>query len=308
MSLRLAPVIVFAYKRKNELQRAVNALKSCTLADQTDLFIFSDGPKGDKDKSGVLEVRDYIKTIQGFNKITSSFSKNNKGLGASIIAGVTTILESYPSVIVLEDDLVPSKNFLQYMNQALETYQHEQKVFSVTGYNYPFKIKKGEQNDVYFLPRPSSYGWATWKDRWKDLDWDIRDFSEFANDKKAIREFKEGGSDIYRMLKRQQLGEIDSWAIRWAYNQYKNGSLTAYPILSKIKNTGFSEQSTNTNIYNKYSSEFDSENKQDFSFPSSIHVDPFYHQQLLSFYSIKNRIKNRLLTYLFKLGLIKNKI
>src|SRR5690606_27310464 len=94
-----------------------------------------------------------------------------------------------------------------------------------------------------------------WKDRWKDLDWDIRDFSKFANDKKAIREFKEGGSDIYRMLKRQQLGEIDSWAIRWAYNQYKNGSLTAYPILSKIKNTGFSEQSTNTNIYNKYSSE-----------------------------------------------------
>lgn len=307
MSLELAPVIVFAYKRKNELQRAIDALKCCTLAGQTDLYIFSDGPKGDKDKNAVLEVREYIQSIQGFNKITSSFSKNNKGLGASIIAGVSTILESYPSVIVLEDDLVPSKNFLQYMNQSLQTYRGEKKVFSVTGYNYPFKTKKGEENDLYFLPRPCSYGWATWRDRWNDLDWDVRDFKEFSKDIQAISEFKQGGSDIYRMLKRQQLGEIDSWAIRWAYNQFRKGSLTGYPVVSKIKNTGFSEQSTNTNIYNKYSSNFDTENKPFFTFPSGIKVDPFYHQQLLGFYSIKSRIKNRLLTYLFRFGLIKNK-
>lgn len=304
----LAPVIIFAYKRKAELKRAVDALQQCNLADETDLFIFSDGPKGDKDKNAVNEVRDYIQSIQGFRKTTYFFSDKNKGLGPSIIGGVTKIFKSYPRVIVLEDDLVPSKNFLQYMNQGLEAYQQESKVFSITGYNYPFTIKKDEQKDAYFLPRTCSYGWATWKNRWKDLDWDIKDFEQFSKDKKAIRAFEQGGGDLYQMLKRQQLGKIDSWAIRWSYNQHKRGSVTVYPVLSKIKNTGFSEQSTNTNIYNKYFTKFDTENKQSFVFPSIVKVDPFYQQQLLYFYSFGSRFKNKILTHLFKFGLIKNKV
>ncbi len=220
---------------------------------------------------------------------------------------MTKIFETYPTVIVLEDDLVPSKNFLQFMNQTLRAYQNESNVFSVAGYNYPFNIKNNEKYDVYFLPRPCSTGWATWKDRWVDLDWEIKDFQDFSKDKVAIDKFKEGGTDIFQMLKRQQAGEIDSWAIRWSYNLFRKQSLTAYPILSKIKNIGFSDQATNSNIYNKYSTCFDTENKSMFKYPTSITMDPFYHRQLLNFYSIKSRIKNKLLTYLCKFGIIKNK-
>lgn len=305
---QLAPVVIFAYKRRIELERAVNALRQCTLADQTDLFLFSDGPKGDKDRSAVAEVRNYIQSISGFKKVTHFFSDHNKGLGSSIIGGVTKIFESYPAVIVLEDDLVPSKNFLQYMNQGLKTYQAETKVFSITGYSYPFKPKEDENRDAYFLPRTCSYGWATWKNRWEDIDWDIKDFEVFSKDNNAIRAFKQGGGDLFQMLQRQQLGKIDSWAIRWSYNQFKKGALTVYPVLSKIKNTGFGEQSTNTNIYNKYFTNFDTENKQQFVFPSTVKVDRFYQRQLLNFYSLTSRLKNKILTYLFKFGLIKNQV
>lgn len=307
MSSNLAPVIVFAYKRKEELQQSIETLKQCTLAGETDLFLFSDGARGEKDQKGVLEVREYIKTITGFKQITFYFSEKNKGLANSIIGGVTKIFETYPTVIVLEDDLVPSKNFLQFMNQTLRAYQNESAVFSVAGYNYAFKIKNNEKHDVYFLPRPCSTGWATWKDRWVDLDWDINDFQDFSKDKIAIDKFKEGGTDIFQMLQRQQAGEIDSWAIRWAYNQFRKQSLTAYPILSKIKNIGFSDQATNSNIYNKYATRFDTENKSLFNYPATITLDPFYHSQLLNFYSIKSRIKNKILTYLCKFGIIKNR-
>lgn len=306
--LPLAPVVIFAYKRKAELKRAVEALQACNLADETNLFIFSDGPKGEKDNKEVLEVRAYIQSIKGFKKTTFFFSKQNKGLGASIIGGVTEIIKSYETLIVLEDDLVPSKNFLQYMNQGLSTYRDDRKVFSISGYNYPFKTKDGVSNDAYFLPRTCSYGWATWKDRWEGLDWDIRDFEEFSKNKTEIRKFNTGGNDLYQMLSRQQAGIIDSWAIRWSFNQYKKNAVTVYPILSKIRNTGFNELSTNTNIYNKYYTEFDEGDKEEFKFPSKVEVDPFYLKQLQHFYSLKSRIKNRILTHFFKLGLIKNKV
>jgi len=304
----LAPVVIFAYKRKAELKRAVEGLQACHLADETDLFIFSDGPKGEKDINGVNEVRDFIQSIKGFKKITYFFSEQNKGLGSSIIGGVAKILESHQTIIVLEDDLVPSKNFLQYMNQGLQTYRDDLKVFSISGYNYPFKIKHNEANDAYFLPRTCSYGWATWRNRWEGLDWEIRDFEEFSKNKTAIRKFNSGGKDLYQMLSRQQAGIIDSWAIRWSYNQFKRNAVTVYPILSKIKNTGFSEQSTNTNIYNKYYTEFDKGDKDIFLFPSTPQVDSFYLKQLQNFYSIKSRIKNRILTFLYKVGIITNKV
>jgi hypothetical protein len=307
MSSELAPVIVFAYNRKDELQQGIEALKQCSLAGETDLFLFSDGARREEDKKEVLKVRDYIKTITGFKKITFFFSEKNKGLANSIIGGVTKIFETYSTVIVLEDDLIPSRNFLQYMNQSLQVYEYEPAVFSVSGYNYPFKIRKNEKHDVFFLPRPCSTGWATWKDRWVDLDWEIKDFQEFSQDAAAIKKFKEGGTDIFQMLKRQQAGEINSWAIRWAYNQFRKQSLTVYPLISKIRNIGFSGQASNTNIYNKYSSIFDTENKSVFKYPTTVSLDPFYHSQLLDFFSIKSRIKSKLLTYLVKYGIIKNK-
>jgi hypothetical protein len=305
MSISLAPIAIFAYKRKKELQASIESLMLCDRASETDVYLFSDGAKGEKDKEDVLAVREYVETIRGFRNFTYFFSETNRGLGASIIAGVTRVMEESPTIIVLEDDLLPSKNFLLYMNQGLQAYQDEPEVFSISGYNYPFKLKAGEQKDVYFLPRPCSYGWATWKDRWAKIDWNIKDFEQFSSNKVEVSRFNSGGSDLHRMLKRQRAGEIDSWAIRWAYNQYKSNSVTAYPMLSKIKNIGFSEQSTNTNIYDKYASPLDPGTKQQFDFPRDIGIDPFYHKQLLSFYSLPNRIKNRLLTYLLKFGFIK---
>lgn len=307
MSPYFAPVVVFAYKRHEELMACIGSLEKCKGASQTPLYIFSDGARGEKDQVGVAKVREFIQTVKGFESVSYFFSPQNNGLGKSIIQGVNQVLESYPSVIVLEDDLVPSRNFLQFMNQGLGIYETNKKIFSITGYNYPFRIKNNEPYDTYFLPRPCSTGWGTWKDRWTAIDWEVKDFAEFKKNREAVRDFNKAGSDIFNMLDRQQRGVIDSWAVRWAYNQWKTGSLTAYATVSKIKNIGFSGDSSNTNIYNKYASKLDPGDKNNFQFPEHVGLDPFYHRQLLGFFSLKTRIKNRILTYLCRLGLIKNK-
>src|SRR5690606_25052784 len=152
MRINFAPVVIFAYKRKKELQASVEHLLQCEGSNQTEVYLFSDGAKGEKDKEDVLAVREYVKTIRGFKNFTFMFSETNKGLGASINEGVTNIMDKNETVIVLEYDLLPSKNFLLYMNQGLKAYQTNPQIFSISRYNYPFKIKNTQHDDAYFLP------------------------------------------------------------------------------------------------------------------------------------------------------------
>src|SRR5215813_11349424 len=173
MRHELPPIVMLAYKRKDTLQRTVEALKNCFLASECELYIFADGAKGKKDQKKVDEVREYLKTIDGFKKIHIHLAEKNRGISVSIIEAVTKIFSKTDRVIVLEDDIMVTRNFIHFMNESLSRYQDEDSVFSISGYNYPFKAKKNEHYDAYFLPRACSWGWATWKDRWHDLDWDV---------------------------------------------------------------------------------------------------------------------------------------
>jgi glycosyltransferase involved in cell wall biosynthesis len=307
VALNLAPIILFAYKRLDTLQRSIEALKQNVLASESELHIFSDGPRSETDADKVSEVRNYLNDVRGFREVHLHFSARNKGLSASIIEGVTEVFLTAEKVIVLEDDLVVSKNFLLFMNQCLEEYEKSPLVFSVTGYNYPFRARKSEQYDAYFLPRCSSYTWGTWKNRWQDIDWPVSTFREFMCDKVRKQQFNRGGGDLVRMLRKQQEGKIDSWAIRWTYNQFLRNSLTLYPIISKVRNIGFAPGASNTNVFNRYSSPLDDGKKLTFTLPALICSESFYHRQLRGFYSVSSRLKNRIRTKLYKFGLIQNK-
>ncbi len=101
----LAPIILFVYNRLEHTKRTVSTLLKNELASQSDLIIYADGPKNEKDSLKVTEVQEFIKTIQGLKSITININSFNKGLADSIITGVTEILNKYDSCIILEDYL-----------------------------------------------------------------------------------------------------------------------------------------------------------------------------------------------------------
>ena len=135
--MNLSPIVLFVYNRPAHTQRAIESLESNRLAEESELFIFSDAPQDDKVAEGVRAVRNYLKTIKGFKKVIINERDKNLGLSGNIIAGVTDIVTRYGKVIVLEDDLVVSRHFLDFMNDALLFYENEPKVISVCGYMYP---------------------------------------------------------------------------------------------------------------------------------------------------------------------------
>lgn len=278
----LAPIILFCYNRPKHTKKTIEALKKNNLAKDSNLHIFLDGPKRFEDNEKIHEIEKYVNNIEGFNKCCLHKSNKNKGLANSVISGVTQIINKYDKVIVLEDDIVTSKNFLEFMNEALKFYKDSENIYSIGGYNIPINIPEDYKENVYLSYRAMSWGWATWKDRWSKIDWEIKDYSEFINDRRAVDDFKLGGDDLPQMLKMQLEGKIDSWAIRWCYNQYRNKQFTILPIKSLAKNIGCDNSGTHCNKTNKYDSKLDE--KYIWSFKHDLEVDPEINNRFRKFF------------------------
>lgn len=297
--VKLCPIVLFTHKRLDTLQKTIDSLKLNTLAIESELFIFSDGTKGQSDKEGVENVRAFLKTITGFKKIIIKESPCNKGLANSVISGVTEVINLYGKVIVLEDDLQATPNFLQFMNQSIEYYTQNKNVFSISGYAFDLSIAKDETFDSYFLNRGWSWGWATWKDRWENVDWKVKSYKAFTKNKVARKNFALGGSDLNKMLDDYMKNDLDSWAIRWFYHQFSNNGLTVYPIYSKIQNNGFGEEATHTKgSYRRYIPYMGMNHKKYFNHPEIAEISTFYQQMFIKKMGYWSRFISKIQTIL----------
>ena len=241
MAYMPAPIVLFVYNRPIHTRRTVEALLRNHSVAQSDLFIFSDAPKMATAAEAVREVRAYIRAITGFKSVTIVERDRNWGLANSIIDGVTWVMNRYGRIIVLEDDLVTSRYFLEYMNAALRHYDSDEKVFSIGGYNFPEKtmpIPSDYQWDTYASVRCCSWGWATWADRWERVDWTMDYYEVFMRDRGAQESFNRGGPDMTQLLKMQYEGRIDSWAIRFCYAHHANKMHCMYPAKTLVVNIG----------------------------------------------------------------------
>ena len=238
MIKNLAPVVLFVYNRVDHTAKTIEYLKKNTLSKYTDLFIYSDAAKDDKQNENVRKVRELISKIEGFKSITIIESEENKGLANSIVNGVSQIIEKYEKVIVLEDDIITSNQFLEFMNDSLNFYEKKEEIWSISGYNFPISVPQEYNKSVYFAYRSSSWAWGTWKNRWQTIDWDIKDYNSYKLNPFKIYEFCKGGNDLDKMLRYQMRSKIDSWAIRWCYNQFIQSKYTVYPTTSFATNIG----------------------------------------------------------------------
>ena len=244
--MSLAPMVLFTFNRLDHTKKTIDALKENILAKESELFIFSDGARNSEEYIKVKSVRKYLKSIDGFKKINIIEAEKNRGLAKSVISGVTDIINKYGKVIVLEDDLVTSKYFLKYMNEALTIFKEREDIWSISGYGPNINITTDYKDDIYITKRGSSWGWATWKDRWELVDWKVSDYNIFKSNREMIQEFNLSGKDLAPMLDDQIAGRIDSWAIRWVYSQFRNNMYTVYPIKSLVKNIGNDLSGTHT--------------------------------------------------------------
>jgi hypothetical protein len=245
-----APVALFVYKRPVHVRRTVEALAANELASQSDLLVFCDGPRGVQDADGVAAVCAYVDSISGFRSVSIFRRERNAGLARSIIEGVTRVCEQHERVIVLEDDMVTSRWFLTYMNDALELYRDDARVASIHGYCYPVSASLPE---TFFLRGADCWGWATWRRAWSQFEPDGRKLLDRLLNEGLGRAFDlDGGYGFTQMLRDQISGKNDSWAVRWHASCFLAGTLTLYPGTSLVDNVGNDASGTHSDASSKF--------------------------------------------------------
>ncbi len=238
-----APIAVFVYNRPEHTRKMLLNLQNCEGFDESLLFVFCDGAKNEESQYRVNEARDVVHAIVG-KGATIIEAQKNMGLANSIIRGVTQLCDEYGQVIVLEDDLIVSPNFLRYMNVALMKYKTEEKVMQISGHMFDVPEFK-TMDEAIFLPFTTSWGWATWKRAWDHFDVNAKDWENLKGNPQLRKDFNLGGVfDYYSMLMRQINGKSDSWAIRWYWSVFKQHGIVLYPPQSLVGNTGFDGSGT----------------------------------------------------------------
>lgn len=244
----LAPIVLFVYNRPWHTDQTLNALMKNDLADQSMLFIYSDGPKAEATQeqlNKITEVRELIRKEKWCKDVHIIESEKNKGLADSIVDGVTEIVNKYGKAIVLEDDIVTSRGFLKYMNDALNLYERNETIFQISAFMFPIDIK--DLPETFFYNANTCWGWGTWQRAWKyynnnalelyiklienNIDWEI--YNAFQGN--AYKE------QLYANIENR----LYTWAVKWHSTIILNDAFVLHPRKSLTKNIGFDNSGVN---------------------------------------------------------------
>ena len=278
-----SPIALFVYNRPEHTRRTLKFLKENLLADESRLFIFSDGAATAKDIERVNEVREIIKNTEGFKKVEIIERATNAGLANSIIEGVTKLVKEYGKVIVFEDDLISSPYTLQYFNDALNKYQNMSKVMHIGAYMY--HLQNENLPETFFYRAATSWGWATWDRAWKHFEPDIDTLMKQFDAHKRFKFSIEGAMNFWRQMQEFKTGRNNSWAIRWYASIFLKNGLTLNPTHSLVNNIGHDGSGVHSGLNDIYNVVINP--KPITYFPDQLH------ENVEVFNAVKNFLKNR---------------
>lgn len=253
MSKARAPIALFVFNRPVHTSKTIEALKASELSCESDLIIFSDGPRNEQDKPLVAEVRKCVADVKGFKSVKIVCRDRNFGLANSISSSVNSILRDHISVIVVEDDILVAPSFLRYMNEALNIYENDERVMHISGYMPPITPGVNWPN-TFFYRATTCWGWATWRRSWKFFNPNASALLQRIKTSKKIKEFNiDETQNYFADLNAQALGLRDSWAICWYASVFLNQGLCLHPKVSMVNNVGFDGSGIHCNMDSNFS-------------------------------------------------------
>ncbi|NNM55444.1 MAG: glycosyltransferase [Spirochaetales bacterium] len=266
----ILPVVLFVYNRPEHTRETLEALLKNPEAERTDLWVFSDGPKTPEQESKVTEVRRLIELFKGFHHVELVKREKNFGLFNNIQKGLDRLFQEHEALIVLEDDLRPTPNFLAYMNGALAHYKDDQRVGSVCAYHYPADDPLPDGQDVFLFRRFTCWGWGSWRDRWQSIDWALPSKKEFLKNKKLLTTLSQASNDLPEILLDRIEGRNASWSIVVGLDHVKKNQYCVHPTVSKVQNIGFDGSGTHSGTLTKHAARQENNSQREFNWEAQV--------------------------------------
>lgn len=258
------PIAVICFARPRHLKDMIHALLENPEANNSEIFFFIDKTDDFRNENLNKEVLKICSQKWDFKKTHIITNTINKGLKNQIIDSATFMAMKYPAFILLEDDVMVSKNFLEYMNLSLNKYKNSN-VFHINGFNYNNSINKPSK--AYVSTLMFSWGWATWSDKWLEFvntpNFDSNKIAKAS--KKQINRFSFYGlNNWYNQIEDNSKGKISTWAVFWYQHIILNSGFTISPGRSHTKNLGFDGSGTNSGNKNIFKTKLNNKSTVNF--------------------------------------------
>lgn len=263
---KYAPVVVYTYNRHEHLKKTIAALQANHLAVHTDIFVVSDGPKDECANKSVSALREYIDSIEGFHAVNRIYHKNNVGVFRSVQIAEQLILSDYDRLITLEDDIVTSENFLDFINAGLDFYEDSDLAFTVAGYCHPINISHGYEFDSWNCPWHMPWGYGIWKKKYSTINIEFNPFQEIKKIKSKYSFLKKYGDFFIETLDHDARGLMVAGDARIAGQMLLKGAYTVVPSKSKVRNIGMDGSGVHCLPTDKFDIELDDGQQRIFKF------------------------------------------
>jgi hypothetical protein len=237
-------ILITAFNRPVLLQSLLESLRNSRIS----VYLSIDAAK-----AGDLKNQELVAQC---HEVASDFStliveirspEVNQGCFLGVSKAISWGFSKASRLIILEDDILPAESFLQFASQMLIEFQDTKTVGSIGGTNLvPDDFIRDADSPYRFSAFTTSWGWATWFDRWMDYERDLTAFPELGFE--TPNEFWNPVKRHYwsRLFRATSDGAIDTWDYRWLYSNWKNNRLTVIPNANLVLNVGFGNEATHT--------------------------------------------------------------
>ena len=240
-----APIVMISFNRSDLVSMSMRNVSLANGVEHHDIYMFIDGPR----EGNVRDLEENNRIFQ----IVSAYRERlprlriirrekNYGCRGNIVDAITQIITKYGRSIIIEDDILISRTFLEYMNQALSFYECDKRIWSINAYQSPYlQIPKDYPYDVYLNPVNMCWGWGTWSDRWCQVDFDLTEWPTDKEKREIVEKLNRAGRQIIPMLEAQYAGRLKTWDVQCTYYAVKHGLMSVEPRFQLSKNIGFLE-------------------------------------------------------------------
>lgn len=245
-----SPVLILAYNRADSYS---DLLARVEEVDPPMIYVSCDGPANSKDLDEQQRIRKTSEHLIGIGKLEFRILPKKLGLKRAVEAGIDWAFETERAVIILEDDLLPTKDFFAFCEEGLLRFENVQEIQQLSGYNGLGRMARLAGKRSHFVsPVPQVWGWATWADRWhryRSAEFQHHNGREVQSPEGIFkRRLAARWKEISRGYRESLLGDSGSWDYPWAYWGIQRGLGSIVPVVNLVENRGFDYRATHTKV------------------------------------------------------------
>lgn len=251
-------VILLIYNRPTHLKSVLQGLVDNKITEVYVYIDYSDSIEVQKNQQIMIEM---LHALQGC-KVHLNKRQEHYGLAKSVVSAINErFADNADAIVLLEDDCVLKKEGFSFFEEGLRELFGNKQIRSLCGYRFPqCEFVSDPKKDLLLLFRFSTWGWATWRDRWKDYEPNlVKLLDGVRREGLSIKDF---APDIARLCESRKYleGKVDIWSINWILAHYIDASFCVYPSESIIENIGMDGSGKNCHATEVFKTESVSRN------------------------------------------------